>query len=285
MHSIDLYGISKSCLFIGSLVAVGLALPGAGFAQSACDAKCLAEKTQNPLANVRAVMTDNTMTFNTANGTAYGFQIQPVMSIPTDKGFNMVARAIIPVVGAPSGSDLPRLGGLTPASTPPTTYWGVSDIMAQLFFAPDTTSPIKSGFGPQVSFRTRTTSGVAGPGWGAGPAFVFFGSAGQLSYGAVLGHHWGQDGFNLSTVQPILLYNIESFPGVYVGYNNSITYDWSVHGGNRWQVPLGLTTGYTLALDGGYALDLSVGAYSLAAKPNGGGDWQFKFGVSLFLPS
>jgi len=98
------------------------ALSGTGFAQDACDAKCLAEKTQNLLADVRAVMTDNTITFGTANGTAYGFQIQPVMSIPTDRGFNMIARGIIPVVGAPSSSDLPRLGGLTPASTPPTTY-------------------------------------------------------------------------------------------------------------------------------------------------------------------
>jgi hypothetical protein len=81
------------------------------------------------------------------------------------------------------------------------------------------------------------------------------------------------------------MYNVESISGAYVGYNNSITYDWSIDGGNRWQVPLGLTVGYTLPLDGGYALDMSVGAYSLAVKPDSGGDWQLKFGVSLFLPS
>jgi len=278
-------GVGTLCGAIGSFAVMCAALSGTALAQGACDAKCLAEKTQNPLANVRAVMTDNTVVFGTAGGTAYGFQIQPVQSIPTGMGFNMIARGIIPIVGAPTGAGLPKLGGLTPGSPGASTEWGLSDTVAQVFFAPDTPGTIKYGFGPQVSFRTRTSDVVAGPGWGAGPSFVFFGSAGQVSYGALLGHHWGQGGYSLSTVQPILMYNIEAVSGAYVGYNNAITYDWSIGGGRRWQMPLGLTVGYTLPLDGGYALDMSVGAYSLAVKPDGGGDWQLKFGVSRFLPS
>lgn len=269
---------------IGSIAVVFIVLSGTGHAQDDCDAKCLAEKTQNPLANVRAVMTSNSVTFGTAGGTAYGFQIQPVESIPTNMGFNMIARAVIPIVGVPTGSGIPRLGGVTPGIPGNRTVWGMSDAMLQLFFAPDTTSPIKYGFGPQVSLRTQTSSTVAGPGWGAGPAFIFFGSAGQISYGALMGHHWGQDGFNLSTVQPIVMYNIASIPGASIGYNNAITYDWSNRGGNRWQVPLGLTAAYSFGLGGGYALALDVGAYSLVARPEGGGDWEFKFGISLFLP-
>jgi len=46
--------------------------PGSLLAQENCDAKCLA---------------DNTVTYGTAGGTAYAFQIQPVQSIPSGYGF------------------------------------------------------------------------------------------------------------------------------------------------------------------------------------------------------
>ncbi len=46
-----------------------------------------------------------------------------------------------------------------------------------------------------------------------------------------------------------------------------------------------LTVGRTIAVGGkGDALDLSLGAYGLAVKPDGGADWQLKFGISWFLP-
>jgi hypothetical protein len=49
----------------------------------------MARKLQDPLANIKAVMTDNTIGFNTGDddGTSYGFQIQPVYAIDLpDKG-------------------------------------------------------------------------------------------------------------------------------------------------------------------------------------------------------
>ena len=132
---------------------------------------------------------------------------------------------------------------------------------------------------------THTTERVAGPEWGGGVAGVVFGFAGEVAYGALLSHHWGQNDFNLTTVQPIVYYNISALPGAYVGYNNSVTYDWSADSGNQWQVPVGLTIGRTVPLGGqGHALDLSIGGYGLAERPEGGADWQLKFGISLFFP-
>ena len=116
-------------------------------------------------------------------------------------------------------------------------------------------------------------------------AGVFFGFAGELSYGALLGHHWGEDDFSVTTIQPIVFYNLAALSGVYVGYNNSITYNWNADSGDRWQIPLGLTAGKTMAIGKeGHALDLSLGAYGLAERPKGGADWQLKFGISLFFP-
>ena len=48
-------------------------------ASAAPSAEELARKAQDPLADVRAVMTDNTIAFGTSDDdTSYGFQIQPV---------------------------------------------------------------------------------------------------------------------------------------------------------------------------------------------------------------
>jgi hypothetical protein len=95
----------------------------------------------------------------------------------------------------------------------------------------------------------------------------------------------GEHDYSVTTIHPIVFYNIASFPGAYIGYNNSIIYNWNADSGDRWQVPLGLTLGRTVAVGKkGYALNLSIGAYDLVERPTGGADWQLKFGISLFFP-
>ncbi len=217
-------------------------------------------------------MTDNTIGFGAADDqTSYGFQIQPVYTVSGDQA-NWIMRDIIPVMGAPAGAGLPKLG---PDPTPEGgNEWGISDTIVQLFWAPKSESSVKWGIGPQVSLRTRTTQRVRGPGWGGGLSGVLFCSSGRLAYGGVLGHHWGEDTYSVTTLQPIVFYNRAAASGAYVGYNNSITYNWNAVSGDRWQVPVGLTIGRTRAVGSrGDAIDLSVGAYALAARPDGGADW------------
>jgi len=264
-------------------LALFFLLPAASVSADGPSAEELARKAQDPLADVKALMSDNTIAFGTADDqTSYGFQLQPVYSIPTTAGFNFIARGIVPIVGVQSGAVLPKLGAEPIGGSGLT--WGLSDVVLQGFFVPKSEGGVKFGFGPQVSLRTRTDEAVAGPGWGGGLGGVLFGFAGDLSYGVLLAHHWGQDGYNLTTVQPIAFYNSELFGGSYVGYNNSITYDWSASGSNAWQVPVGLTVGKTFILEGGYMIDANLGGYYLAAAPDGGANAQLKFGLSLFFP-
>ncbi len=276
---------SNKCLPAHILVlAIAMAVwGGAAHAQEACDSACLARKAQDPLGNVRAIMIDNTIAFGTADDeTSYGFMVQPVYAIPTDHGVNVIARAVVPIVGVPGGAGLPKLG---PEPVPGSgTEWGLSDIMLQSFITPRTDADVKWGVGPQVSLRTRTSDQVGGAGWGAGFGAVVFGGVGSLAYGALTSHHWGQDDYSLTTLQPIAFYNLDVFGGSYVGYSNAVTYNWNADSGDRWQVPLGLTVGKTFDVGGGYALDMSLGGYWLAVKPEGGAESQFKFGGSLFFP-
>ena len=242
-----------------------------------------ARKAQDPLGDVKALMTDNTIAFDGGpnEDTSYSFQLQPVYSLDTTGKWNMILRGIVPVVGIEPGVVAPPIG---PEPRPPTgSTWGISDAMVQMFFSPKSDSAWKWGIGPQISLDTATSDRVAGPGWGYGVAGVIFGGVGNFAIGAIGMYHWGERGFAVGTIQPILMYNFPSAPGLYLGYNNAITYNPKASSGNKWQVPLGLTFGRTFLLGSGDGLDLSLGAYDLAKGPDGGHDAQLKFGISYFF--
>ena len=243
----------------------------------------MARKAQDPLGDVRAIMTDNTVAFDGGpdSDTSYGFQIQPVYAIPNDSSYNQIARAVIPIVGVEPGVEIPPLG--TDPRVENGDQFGFSDIILQYFFSPKGDSAIKWGFGPQVSLKTRSSDRQAGAGWGGGLAAVVFGGAGNWALGTVAFQHWGEDDFSLLSVQPIAMYNFESTPGAYIGYNNAIAYNWNAASGEKLTLPVGFTVGRTLLLSSGNGLDLSVGFYDLAEKPKDASEWQFKFGISYYF--
>lgn len=280
-----LIGLARLCL---AAVAAGLVFcPFGAFASDGAKAAEMARKLQDPLANISAVMTENDIMFKTGDGsTSYQFQIQPVhaMDFP-EKGFTLIPRAVIPVVGAAPLADLPQLGDRLPGGGG--TTWGLSDIVTQFFFAPKTTSAWKWGLGPQLSWGTHSDEILKGPDWGAGPVGVLVGSLGeQVVLAGIVGHLWSYDGdFSTTTIQPMLFYNIESVPGASIGYTATITADWKAEdSGDRWTVPLGMVVGRTFDLGGGYGLDLNAGPYWNLVKPEGAADWFIKFGVTLVLP-
>ncbi len=242
-------------------------------AQDDCDAACQAARNaQDPLAPVTALFSDNTIGYGPNDeDTTYNFQIQGVTTIEMEPG-NLIVRGILPFLGRPEDSSAKDLG--------------VGDTVGQLFWVPHAEpGAFKIGFGPQFSLKTRDTR-FGGPGNGIGFALVGFGFAGNLSYGGILGHLWGEEDFSVSTVQPIVFYNMENFlGGSYLGYNNSITYNWNTEKGREgWTVPVGLTLGKTWPLGNGGAFDASLGAYAMAAKPDGANESQFKFSFNYFFP-
>jgi len=72
----------------------------------------MARKAQDPLGDVRAIMSDNTIGLKGGpdDDVAYGFSIQPVYSLPTPGSVNQILRAVIPLVGVDPGTVIPRLG-------------------------------------------------------------------------------------------------------------------------------------------------------------------------------
>jgi len=272
--------LCRVAVLLGCLAAV---LPVS--AQELTPEEEMARKASDPLGDVRALMTDNTIALGggeSADDTTFGFQLQPVYAIPNETPLNIIARAILPIIGVEPGVVVPPIG---PSPRPDQdSKWGFSDSVVQLFFSPKTDASVKWGVGPQLSLKTHSSERTAGPGWGGGLAGVVFTSAGQWSLGAVAMQHWGdRSGYSILTVQPIAIYLIKSMPGTYVGYNNAMTYDWKASSGNALTLPLGLTIGKTLVVGEGNGLDLSAGVYPLAVRPDNAPKWQVKFGVSYFF--
>lgn len=271
-------------LFFASITAIVCLTFGLRDAQ-ACDAACqAARKAANPLADTKALITDNTVAFRTGTNDddSYNFQLQPVYSVPLTDA-TLVLRGIIPIQGVQPGAVLPP--GIVNPSPEDDLTWGIGDSTVQAFYSPTPgASGIALGYGLQVSLPTHTSDALQGAGWGAGPAFVMFGQSGDLSWGGVIAHMWGENDFNVTILQPILTYGLGE--GWYFGYNNVLSYNWNAASNDEaWAIPLGLTVGKTSIINEskGTAMDVSVGYYALERKPTGGPDRQFKLGLSFFF--
>lgn len=278
-------GISRSVngTFLGMFAILMTAAAAESHAQDADALAEMARKAQDPLGNVQALMTDNTIAFDAGpdDDTSYGFQLQPVYAIPNNSNWNMIARGIVPIMGFEPGVVIPPIG---PEPRPPSgSDWGIGDSFFQFFFAPKSDSAWKWGVGPQVSLKTRSSSRQAGPGWGGGLAGVLFGSVGDWALGAIMMQHWGEDSFSVGTLQLTGIYNLPNSPGTYIGYNNALTFNWEGTSGNKVTIPLGATVGKTLLLGNGDGLDLSAGVYGLVEKPENAPSWQLKLGISYFF--
>ena len=146
------------------LVAIVLimAMPAIAAAQDDDALAELARKAQDPLGDVRAIMTDNTIAFDGGpdDDTSYGFQIQPVYAIQSESKWNMIARGILPIMGFEPGVVIPPIGH-EPRPDDGST-WGLGDSMFQFFFSPKSDGNVKWGIGPQVSLKTRSSDRQAG---------------------------------------------------------------------------------------------------------------------------
>ena len=243
----------------------------------------MARKLQNPLANIKALMTDNAIGFDTGTdgGTSIGFQLQPVYAIDfEDKGFTFIPRAVIPIMGLEPGTDAPLVG--QPGGGSGGAVWGFGDSILQGFFAPHTEAEWKWGVGPQVSLPTATDLRLRGPDFGAGIAGVITGALSpDLALAVIVNNLWSFDGkFNTGSVQPALYYNLAAIPGAYVAYNAPITADWEASSSNRFTVPLGATFGRTLDMGEGNGLDLGIGPYYNVVRPDGAAGWSIRFGIT-----
>ena len=130
-----------SRLMLSASIGLCLSPPATVLADdAAAAAEAMARALQDPLANLRMLATDNTIGLNSGEDdgeTNYNFQLQPVYSLdrPDDARTNLIARAVIPIIGIEPGAQHPPI---IPEPAPDKgSQWGLSDTTLQLFISPN----------------------------------------------------------------------------------------------------------------------------------------------------
>ena len=238
----------------------------------------LAHLVQNPIAKVISLPFQDNLAFGVGPRAADQnvLNIQPVLPVSLGRNWNLISRAIIPVIDNPSlaaggeGKD------------------GLGDISLALYLSP-----------------AATSGGVI---WGIGPAFTFASASdralgqGKLSVGGsavalTIQGHWligtlvtdvasvAGDSYRKSVhqmlVQPFINYN---FPhGWYLTSSPIVTANWQAPGSQQWTVPLGGGGGRTFRI-GRQAFNMSLQAFGNVVRPPEAGNWTLRAQVQLIFP-
>lgn len=266
-------------LFVG-LCLMLLVAPAETLAQMSA-AEEMARKLADPLANIHAILTENDVFFFDAEngknrGETYSFKLTPVWAIDVeDKGYSVIPRAVVPLNGR-FRSTADSFGRI----------WGLGDIALQIFVAPKTESAWKWGIGPQFSFETRNKPQLGGIGNGIGVSGVFVGNlSSQISLAVLVSNTWSYDGkHSITSIQPFLVYNFKSVPGLYINYQQATTINWKAEG-TKVNLPIGAGIGRSWALsDRGHGFDFNFGIYFYPIRLDRAPLWSLKFSIGFVLP-
>jgi hypothetical protein len=274
------------------LVAAGLALPSATFAQQpaapppAADQSTLelAKKTQNPIADLISLPLQNNLNFGYGakdaperSSAQYVLNVQPVVPIKVTDGLNLITRPIIPVIRQPDLID----GGET---------WGLADIQLQTYLSPSGGRKVTWGIGPVLQVPSATNGKKLGTQkWSAGPGLVALTQPGKWVIGGLVNNLWSfagdsdREDVNLMTMQPFVNYN---FPkGWYVAAAPIITANWEADDDDTWTVPLGGGFGRIMKF-GKQPVNLQAQAFYNVVKPDDAptADWTLRLQVQFLFP-
>lgn len=242
----------------------------------------LQKQAQNPVADLITVPLQNNVNFNFGglDRMQYVLKVQPVYPVRIGADWNLINRGILPLVQRPK-----RFAG-------DESDFGLGDLTTQQFFSP--AEPAETmvgtttwGIGPTFLLPTATDTSLGSEKWSAGAAGVVFISNGPWTYGGLLSQIWSfagaddRDAVNLTTIQPILNYNLSE--GWALGTTPIILANWEAGSDDRWTVPLGGGVSKLTTL-GDQPVNFILRSYYNVVSPASGPDWQIQFQVNLLFP-
>jgi hypothetical protein len=239
-------------------------------------AATLAKTIQNPIASVITLPLQ--FNWNTGAGpydrTYFNLNVQPVIPFQGKK-WNVVARAILPIISAPQGET--------------DSIFGIGDTNLSLFWTPAESGKLIWGVGPAVNLPTASNPEVLGSGkFGIGPSVVALVQPGQWTIGGVVNNIWSVSGdgeredTNLLTLQYFINYNLGG--GWTVGTSPIVTANWEADSDDTWTIPWGLQVS-KVARFGSQPVNLMLGYYTNAKHPQDGPDAQIRFQINFIFPA
>jgi hypothetical protein len=240
----------------------------------------LAKKLQNPIGDLYSFPFQNNTNFNYGpkKGTQDILNVQPVIPIHLNSDWNIITRTILPMIWQPS---------LQPANTVP---FGIGPTTFSAFLSP--AQPANGwlwGVGPVVQAPTISSATLGSNVWGGGLTGVLVYMNGPWVAGALANNVWSFAGtsglsgtrYNAFLVQPFVNYNFGG--GWYVSTSPVITANWLTSGDKAWTLPVGAAVGRVIKIGGKLPVNLSVGAYYNALRPEFGSTWQLRTQITIIL--
>ncbi len=236
----------------------------------------LAKQLQNPVGDLVSfpIQYNTNFGYGPHRGTQYVVNLQPVIPFHVNDDWNIITRAILPVVWNPSLSPAPAV----PVGIAPTSFTA--------FLSPrHDANGWLWGVGPVVQVPTISSKTLGSSVWGGGPSAVIVWSGGPWVAGALVNNIWSLSGtpspagnsFATFLANPFVAYNFDS--GWYISSSPNITANWQ-YSGTKWTVPIGGGVGRVFQV-GALPVDLSLSAYYNVIRPSVGGTWQLSTQLTL----
>jgi hypothetical protein len=262
-----------TCARISGIVAATLLASNA----YADDTPELAQLVQNPIAKVISLPFQNNLNFGVGprSDEQDVLNIQPVLPFNIGTDWNLIARAIIPVIQEP------------PLSPGTKSTFGLGDSSLALYFSPAHPGEVIWGVGPAFTFATASHDQLGQGKFDAGLSAVALTIQGHWLVGALVTDVASVSGasdrnnVHQMVVQPFINYN---FPGGwYLTSSPIITANWKAPESQRWIVPLGGGAGRAFRI-GNQAMNFQMQAFKNVVSPHDAADWTLRVQFQLLFP-
>jgi opacity protein-like surface antigen len=247
-----------------------------GYSRDPSEDEDLAQKSQNPIADLVSVPFEANTNFNAGpfNRTQEVFNIQPVVPLHINRDWNMISRTIMPVISQPNP--------IFDSSTN-----GIGDITQEFFVSPTHPGALIWGVGPVFTIPSATDP-ILGQGKVlVGPTAVLLETPGHWVIGVLVNNQWSVGGnplrpnVNEFLAQPFVNYNMAH--GWFLTSSPMITANWLAAPGQQWTVPIGGGFGRLFKL-GDQPVNAELEAYYNVVRPDGTPTWQLRAVLALLFP-
>lgn len=237
----------------------------------------LAKLAQNPIANLISLPFQNNTNFGLGphDRTQNITDVQPVIPISLDGGWNLITRTILPLVYQPDLSS--ESGG----------DYGTGDMTLSAFVSPPKDGDWMFGFGPILYLPTASIDDIKTEKYGIGPTAVAVYMHGQWVAGALANQVWSVAGdddlpdVSSFLLQPFVNYNLSD--GWFLSTGPIITANWEADSDDTWTVPIGGGGGKLVRL-GKLPLNIALQFYYNVISPDDGPDWTIRLQLGFLFP-
>jgi hypothetical protein len=238
----------------------------------AANSAALAEKLQNPVADLISLQFQNNFNFGVGEhqGTLYLLNVQPVIPLHITPEWNYIVRPVLPFI---STSNVYGPGYVS----------GLGDLEFESFLSPVKPGPFGLiwGVGPTSILPTATQKKLGGDVMTLGPSAVALVQKNGWTIGMLATQNWrvaGPGDYNASYFQPFITHTFKTATSISI--DSESTYDWL---SEDWTISFNNTYSQVIKI-GKIPVQIGLALQYYAQSPVPGQQWGFRVNITPLLP-